>query len=170
MPVVIAYVYPWVVFIHVASAFGFFLVHGAAAMMSLRLPHERKLERIRALLDLSSSTNRMLQVTGLTLLLSGIVAASMGHWWSKGWIWLSLLLIVVISFWMGRFIRVGYNILRKAVGLPYFEMGKGMQPPAEPVSEAQIAAIFQRARPERLALISYGVVLVIVWLMMFKPF
>lgn len=169
MSVAIAYIYPWIVFIHVASAFSFFLVHGAAAMMSLRLPHERKLERVRALLDLSVSTVRLLQISGILLLLSGFAAASMGHWWSKGWLWLSLILTVGISVWMGRFIRLGYNNLRKAVGLPYFE-GTRLQPPAEPISEAQLAGIFQHAQPQRMAFISYAIVLIIVWLMMFKPF
>lgn len=169
MSVAIAYIYPWVVFIHVASAFSFFLVHGAAAMMSLRLPHERKLDRVRALLDLSTSTVRPLQIAGILLLLSGFAAASMGHWWSKGWLWVSLLLTLGISFWMGRFIRLGYNNLRKAVGLPYFE-GRQLQPPAEPVAEAQLADLFQHTQPQRMALISNVIVLIIVWLMMFKPF
>ena len=44
--------YPWLVFVHIAGAFTFVLGHGASAMVSVALRHEREPDRVRALLDL----------------------------------------------------------------------------------------------------------------------
>ena len=50
--------YPWVVFVHVIGAFGFALSHGVSAAVALRLREEREVPRVRALLELSSSSSR----------------------------------------------------------------------------------------------------------------
>ena len=43
--------YTWIVFLHVAGAFGFLLAHGVSVAVLLRLRKERKRERITTLLD-----------------------------------------------------------------------------------------------------------------------
>jgi hypothetical protein len=45
----------WIVFLHIAGIFGFLLSHGSSAGVVFALRHERKPERIRALLQLSGS-------------------------------------------------------------------------------------------------------------------
>ena len=46
--------YPWIVFLHVAGVFLFFMAHGTSMAVGFRLRQERDPARVRALLDLSS--------------------------------------------------------------------------------------------------------------------
>ena len=47
--------YPWVVFLHVLSAFGFLLAHGASAAVMFKVRGEQDRARLHALLDLSNA-------------------------------------------------------------------------------------------------------------------
>jgi ABC-type Co2+ transport system permease subunit len=88
--------YRWIVFLHIAGIFGFLLAHGSSAGVAFALRRERRPERLRALLDLSSSTLSVFYLSLLVLLAAGIVAGFMGHWWGQGWIWLSLGVLVAM--------------------------------------------------------------------------
>ena len=46
----------WLVFVHVLAVITFFLAHGTSAAMAFQLRKETEFSRIRALLDLSWST------------------------------------------------------------------------------------------------------------------
>ena len=161
--------YSWVVFLHMVSVFGFLTTHGASVMASLRLRKERNLERVRALLDLSSYTfNTMYSFFGL-LMLSGIVAGFMKHWWGKGWIWAALGLLVAMTAAMYALASPYYSRLRKTAGLPYFQGMRGR--PAEPSgSQEDLARLLASSRPLLIAGIGVVGLVVILWLMMFKPF
>ena len=161
--------YSWLVFLHVLGAFGFLLAHGSSAGVSFRLRRERNLERIRAYLELSTTSYGMAYSSLGILLLSGILSGFVGHWWGKGWIWTALLLLVVIMTAMSFMGREYHNRLRKAVGLPYDEKRKP-QPPQPPATAEEIAALLALGRPMMLTLIGYGGLALILWLMMFKPF
>jgi hypothetical protein len=50
--------YLWIVYVHVASAFGFVLARGVAVFVGFRIRHECDRARIAALLDLSTSRRR----------------------------------------------------------------------------------------------------------------
>lgn len=161
--------YNWIVFLHIVGAFTFTLSHGASASVAFKLRHERNLERIRALLDLSSSYFGVLYGFLLLLLVAGVIIGFIGHWWSQGWIWLSLglsILIIVAMYLIGS---QHYSRLRKAVGLPYFEKGKP-QTPVEPSSQLEVEKLLISSIPEFLTLIGFGGLFLIVWLMIFKPF
>jgi len=103
------------------------------------------------------------------LLLTGIIAAFMGNWWGRGWIWLSLGLLVAIMVAMTALGSRYYTQVRKAVGVEYME-GMKMQPPLDPASPEVIDALLARGRPMLIAVIGFGGIAVIAWLMMFKPF
>jgi hypothetical protein len=47
--------YQWIVYVHILAVFAFLLAHGTATAITFKLRRERKIERIRALLDLSRS-------------------------------------------------------------------------------------------------------------------
>lgn len=161
--------YPWLVYLHLLGLFGFLLAHGASSSASFSLRHERNLERIRALLELSGSSFSVMYGSLLVLLVSGITAGVIGRWWGQAWIWVSLILLILI---MGAMAGLGsriYGGARKAAGLPYFE-GTKQQPPIEPAGEAEIHALLARGSPVLLTVIGYGGLAVIAWLMMFKPF
>jgi MFS family permease len=105
----------------------------------------------------------------LLLLASGIIAGFMGQWWDSGWIWASLLLLIAIIVAMAILGGAIYSRVRKAAGLPYSERGKPF--PAEPPrSPEEVQTQLAMANPILLAVVGYGGILVILWLMMFKPF
>jgi small-conductance mechanosensitive channel len=161
--------YPWLVFLHVIAIFGFLLTHGASASAAFALRRERNLERVRALLLLSASSYKLMYLSLLVLLVSGIVAGFIGKLWGYGWIWISLaLLITIIAAMMGMGSRV-YGVARKAAGLPYFDRGKE-QPAVATASPAELDQALSKGNPVLLTVIGYGGVAVIAWLMMFKPF
>lgn len=161
--------YPWLVFLHVLGLFGFLIAHGASASASFALKRERNLERVRGILELSASSYGVMYISLLVLLVSGIIAGFMGRWWGHAWIWISLVLLIVIivaMFGMGSRI---YGGARKLAGLPYYEKGK-TNPPVEPASDEEIDALLSRGNPVLLTAIGYGGIVIIAWLMMFKPF
>ena len=164
--------YNWVVFLHVVAAMTFFLAHGAAAAVAFKIPGERKPERIKALLELSTSTLRVMFLSLLVLLLAGIVAGFIGRWWNQAWIWISLVSMIAIFIWMTYYSRRTYAPLRKAIGLEYFEgmTGGTPNPPVEPLPDDQILAISSATSPTTVVAAGYVVSLLILWLMIFKPF
>ncbi|MBI1257314.1 MAG: hypothetical protein GC204_07575 [Chloroflexi bacterium] len=160
--------YQWIVFLHILSAFVFFTAHGASAAMAFRLRHEHELARIRAILDLSDALLPAAYFALLVVVLAGIAAGIMAGWFRMGWIWAALVLLVVLWVGMHAYAFRFYTPLRKAVGLPWRD---GKDHPAEPpASDSEIAALIQKANPLLLALPSLGVIAIILWLMMFKPF
>lgn len=161
--------YPWLVFLHVLGIFGFLMAHGVSASAAFALRRERNLERIRALLDLSSSSLGVLHGSIMLLLITGIVVGFMGRWWGRGWIWVSLGLLIAIYTYMGIAASGYYSQVRKAVGLAYMQ-GFKPHPAGEPASVEEIDALLTRSQPVLLAVIGLVGLAMIAWLMMFKPF
>lgn len=157
------------IFIHVLSAFAFFMLHGTSAAMAFKLRKETDLTRIRALLDLSSSTLIAGMIALLLMAITGMVLPFMVHIWDKVWIWLSIILMVGSIAYMGIFNEKGYKILRKKVGLPYMQ-GNKRYPAESPVSEQEVTAFIKTLRAEYLALSGYVIPAIVLALMIFKPF
>jgi hypothetical protein len=161
--------YRWLVFLHILSAFAFFMAHGASAVMAFRLKREKNLERIKAILDLSNAALPIMYFSVMVLVLAGIGAGIMGNWFSMGWIWVALVLLVGVWFGMHAYAFKYYTPIRKAVGLPYHHP-EGDKPAGEPASQAEIEAAIAASNPVLLGGISFALIAVILWLMMFKPF
>lgn len=161
--------YQWVVFVHILSALAFFMAHGASAAMAFQLRRERQLDRIKAILDLSSAALPVMYFSVLALVVAGVIAGIMGNWFSQGWIWVALVLLVVVFGWMYAYVFRYYTPIRKAVGLPYHDRS-GDKPAGAPASDAEIAAVIQATNPPLLMGVSFALVAVILWLMVFKPF
>jgi hypothetical protein len=162
-------VYDIVKFVHVIGVFAFLMAHGVSAGVAFRLRSERSLERIRALLELSANSYGVMYLSLLVFLVSGIVGGFAGQWWGKGWIWISLGLLIAIVVAMGWLGSGIYGSARKAVGLPFMENFKP-QAPIEPAGAQEIDALLAKGNPVLLAIIGFGGIAVIAWLMMFKPF
>jgi hypothetical protein len=161
--------YRWLVLLHVLAVFGFLMAHGISVGVAVRLRRERKLEQIQALLNLSSSSLGVLHGSLAILFLTGIVNGFIGHWWSRGWIWLSLGLLIAIYIYMGIAASGYYSRVRKAVGLAYMESFKPHLP-VEPACAEEINTLLSQSRPVTLAVAGFGSLAIIAWLMMFKPF
>ena len=93
--------YKWFVFLHVLGVFGFLMAHGVSISVAFALRRERNFERVQTLLNLSASSIEVMLGSLAVLILSGVITGFMGHWWGKGWIWLSLVVLVAISTYMG---------------------------------------------------------------------
>ena len=159
--------YLWLVFLHVIGVFGFLMSHGVSARVYFALRRERNVDRIRLLLQMSSGTVRAMGGSLLLLFVTGIITGFMGQWWSHGWIWLSLILLVVLYVAMAALGSRMLNEVRQGVGLP---SAYGQPPRPEMLSPEELDALLNRLQPMRLAVIGFGGLAVIAWLMMFKPF
>jgi len=159
----------WLVFLHVLSAITFFLAHGAAAAMVFKIRSETDFTRIRAMLDLAVSTFQAYMLSFLIMGLTGLIMPFMIHIWNKVYIWLSIVLILFVAVWMGLVNEKQIKQLRRLVGLPYMKGNK--EYPAEPPSSPEeVAALLKKINPTQWAMVGYGIPVIVLWLMIFKPF
>ncbi|MDP9252677.1 MAG: hypothetical protein M3O80_06695 [Chloroflexota bacterium] len=161
--------YSWIVFLHVAALFGFLLAHGASSAVAFRIRRERDPIRIAALLDLSAGVYGLSYASLGLLVGTGLAAAFMGGFWSRGWIWASIVVLIVMTVSMHIHPAATFSRTRKAAGLPYFE---GWRPHEKrpPDSADEITAAAATNNPWITLAIGGGGILIILWLMMFKPF
>lgn len=159
--------YHGLIFFHVIGIFGFLITHGAAASITFALRRERNIDRLRALLQLSAASGRLMLIFLLVLLLSGVIGGFVGKWWGRGWIWVSLALFIAISGAMSFMGSSILNNVRQGIGLP---SAYGNPPRPDVMSAEEIDAQLNKLQPMRLALIGFGGITIIAWLMMFKPF
>jgi len=164
--------YSWVVFAHVGSLLGFVMAHGVSVGVLFALRRGGTIERTRTLLDLSTASFNAVYVSVLVLLVSGIVAGIMGNHFTSGrwWLWVSLALFLGIAFLMSYVRWFQMTNVRHAAGVQtQDDVKKGIAAPA-PMDEAGIVAAVERVRPWLVLAVGFGGILVILVLMMFKPF
>ncbi|MEO8625986.1 MAG: hypothetical protein ABI452_04735 [Candidatus Limnocylindrales bacterium] len=163
----------WIVFIHIAGVVVFLLGHGVSAGVMLRLRAEREPAAVRTLVDLSRRSMMVMSIGALMWLVAGIVAGFTGKggagWWTSGtyWIWVSLALAIAIIIVMTPWGRIYLNRVRAAVGV---DIKTGAVDSDYQVDQAALDAAIASGKPELLAAIGAGGVLLILWLMVFKPF
>ena len=159
----------WLIFVHVLAALTLFLAHGTSAAMAFQVRKEKDFARIRALLDLSESTMIVMGVSFLIMGLTGVILPFLIHIWNRGYIWLSIVLMLFVVIYMVMFNENHYKQLRRLVGLPYRKGSK--QFPAEPPSSPEeLASLLQKTNPTGLFVAGYVIPAVVLWLMIFKPF
>jgi hypothetical protein len=159
----------WIVFLHVAGAFAFVAGHGVSILVAVQLRHERDRARLGALLDLSGRSMSTALVGLLVLFISGIVAGIVLGSFGQAWIWISLVLLVVVAGAMNPLGTMYLNRIRAGLGQRTRAL-KPSDPDPVPASDAEIAVLLDSRAPEALLLVGVGGFLVILWLMMFKPF
>lgn len=163
----------WIVFVHVAGVLGFLVAHGVSAGVVLRLRTERDPAAVRTLVDLSRRSIVVMSVAVLVWLIAGIVAGFTGNggagWWTSGryWIWVSLALAIAIFGVMTPMGRLYLNKVRAAVGV---DPKSGAFDPSYQVDPQVLEAAIRSGRPMLLATIGVGGVVLLAWLMIFKPF
>jgi hypothetical protein len=161
--------YEWIKFLHVIAAITFMVAHGTSIAISFSVKREHDMNKIKTMLDLSGSMWIAMMLSLLVSGIAGIVLGFMLNWWSQWWIWVSIVLLLVITIWMFQVGQGTYHPLRKALGMPYMARGRDM-PAEEPGSEEERASLIAKTRPHLMLLVGYGGFVVIIWLMMFKPF
>jgi plastocyanin len=154
-------VYQWWVLIHLVGVFTFLASHGVSMIITFRLQRERDPRHVASLLQLSSSTISVFYVSLGVLLAGGIVAASLGNLWGYGWIWAALIMLVLVSLAMYGMARPYYRRVRFVTNA----IVEGSQA----VSAEQYDSILGSGRPMTIAGIGLVGLLVILYLMLFKP-
>jgi hypothetical protein len=158
-----------IVTIHVLGVILFVLAHGVSAFVLLRIRNERDPAALRTLLGLSRQSFSVMGIGTLLWLVSGIAAGFSGNWWTSGtyWIWASLVIVLVIGVLMTPFGRIYFNRIRQAVGVDTKTgaYNADFQPDA-----AAVNAAIASGKPELLATLGVGGLLILGWLMVAKPF
>jgi len=142
-------VYQWIVFIHIASVLGLLLVHPVT--VAFHLKEERNDTRIRELLEVSEAASTLRWIFfGLTIA-SGLVLGFMGSFWGTMWIWAALVIFVAIGLVMNLY------------------GGRTIDRIADTRDDAEMERLLTRFRPGILAVTGTGGLLLILYLMLFKP-
>jgi len=151
--------YGAVVFVHATATLLFFVAHGVSMAVSFALKRETEPARVRALLDLSRFS---LGVPTLVVLLiglaAGIAAGFMGEHWGRIWIWASLILLVVVGGAMTPLATIRLKAIGEAAGA------------TQPEDAGEMRRLIGAWNPLPVAAMGLAAFVVILWLMMEKPF
>jgi hypothetical protein len=160
--------YAFVVLLHVLGAFAFVAAHGVSMVVAFRLRGERDRARQSSLLELSGTSVGLMYIGLALLLVAGIVAGFMGDYWGRAWIWAALATLIVVIAVMYIVATPFYGRMRAAAGVPGAELiAARLEPPPTP---ADLDALATSNRPLLLAAVGGIGLVVIVWLMVAKPF
>jgi hypothetical protein len=159
--------YEWFLYAHIASVAGFLLAHGTSAAMALRLRQEKTLDGVRSLTDLSKRTNPVMYTFIVLIVISGLFLGLQGRWWSRGWIWAALGLLIITIVVMSVLSR-RYNAVRGAVGLPV-RSGRQVATNA-PASLEEIRRLVDAAPAGLMTAIGVVALALLLGLMILKPF
>jgi uncharacterized membrane protein len=158
---VIALINRWWAFVHLVGVFGFLLAHGTSVAVMFRVRKETDREKIRQLLQFSGSTIRMFYVSLAVLLAGGIGAGLQNHYFWQRWLTISIAVLVAVSLAMYFLARPYYRAINAATEL---------RPSGVPrVSDEDLHQRLRSRRPTTVALLGFGGLLAILWLMIFKP-
>lgn len=154
--------YNWWKFLHVIGVIAFVLFHGVSAVAGLRLRKERDRVRIATLLQFSGSSVKAMYVSLAWLVAFGVVAGIKGQYWNDGWFWISVAILVLVAAEMGAVARPYYQRVKEAVEV---------RPSGVPRRSDEELDLMLRSRVSLWsALVGFAALVVISWLMIFKPF
>jgi hypothetical protein len=164
--------YPWIVLVHVTAAFAFVMAHGVAVFAGFRVRQERDHARIAALLDLSTASIGLMYGALLVVVVAGLVAGGIGGWLGRLWPWSSIGVLVAVAAAMALFGTGLFRRLRLLVGASLTPaQARRLEPAPDPATaERELGLRLRSRRPELLAAIGGGGLLIVLWLMVLKPF
>lgn len=154
--------YRWVVFMHLFATFAFLLAHGVQAAVMLKFRREADPERSLALFNVLPSLH-LLRILVALGVITGLVAGFMTNWWRQGWMWASLVVLVVITVLMSRYGSGYFGLIQQAAARA-IEEGKG-----GPALD-EFTAVRGAWHPIGMTVFGMVGLAIILWLMMFKPF
>lgn len=162
-----------IVFIHVLGVLMFVLGHGISAGVLWRLRTERDPAAVRTLLDFSRRSMNFMTAGLATWFFAGIVAGFSGNggagWWTSGryWIWAALGVALILAIAMTPLGRLYLNRVRAAVGI---DPRTGAINADAAVDAMALEAAIASGRPMLVVGLGLGGLIVLTWLMVFKPF
>ncbi len=144
--------YVWLKFFHLAGLVAFLFSHGVSGGVSLALRGSVS-GQSRALLRLSQRSSFISNPALLIILVTGIWMAFAGSWWGRGWPWAAIVVLVVVLGAMG-FVARPYYLARDAIR----------------TSDDELAKRLGATRPMLALWVGVIGLVVLLWLMVFKPF
>jgi hypothetical protein len=153
--------YAWWKFIHLAGVVGFVAAHGASMAATVLMRRIREPQQVSGVLQLSAATVGVFYASTLVLLAGGIGAGVQGRWFDQGWIWVSLGLLVGVGILMFPMARGHFRRIRMVLEL----MDSGTA-----VSRDDFARVLDSGNPILTAGTGSVAILLIVYLMVLKPF
>ena len=159
----------WLKLVHVGAAFAFVAGHGVSMLVSFRLRHEREAARMLALLDFSGFSLGLAISGAIVLLIAGILDGIVGGLFGRAWIWVALVVFVTIGMLMTPLESKHLNLVRQALG-QRTRHEKASDPDPFPLPFDQVHDLTLERSPERGLLVGGGGFLVILALMVLKPF
>ncbi len=157
--------YQWVVFLHVTVIFIFLIQHAAEIFVTFKLRQQNEPEGIFATYSFTLANNsRNLRITYLLIIVTGMAAGFISTWWRQGWMWTALGVMILIWIVMNR---VGGHYLTAVDAITDHAVKNKDDKTALDKFRSDLKA---RREPEILTVTSVIGGLVILWLMMFKPF
>jgi hypothetical protein len=134
--------------------------------MGLSLRQQKSADSIRSLTEISrNSTGVSYAFIGL-IVITGLSLGFQGDWWNFRWIWAAIVLLVLTIGAMGGLAN-RYNRIRAASGLE--PPGRGRAKPATGSPE-DLMGLVAAASPWPISLIGVAAFLLLLWLMILKPF
>jgi hypothetical protein len=159
---------PWLKLLHIAAGFTFAMAHGVSAFVVIRLRREREPARVGALLDLSKFSLPISDLAILVILASGIASAFVLGYWGHLWIWVAIGVLVFLFIFMSIRGVQHHDAIRHALGMAgFYDKKDAPIPEADP---AALASALASSRGIELAAVGGIGLLVILWLMVVKPF
>jgi hypothetical protein len=154
-------IYLWLRWLHILAVFGFLLMHGPSVSAAFLVGRTRESSRLAALADASKATVRVAYIPLLIAIVTGVALGFLGGWWRSGWMWASVAVLVAVITWMGFRGTLPAIRLREALDQLHREGSA-----AGELIEARIRGI----RPLELTAVGAVSMVVLLWLMAFKPF
>ena len=158
--------YRSVVFVHAATILLFFIAHGTSMAVAFKLKRETDPARVRALLELSRFSLGAPAIVFIVIgLLTGVLAGFLGDWWGSLWIWISIGLFALVG---GLMTPIATKQLERVGAAAGMARRGSDAPPAEDPEELQ--RLLAAWNPLPVAALGMTAFLVILWLMLAKPF
>ena len=145
--------YAWLKFFHLAGLTLFLFGHGVSSGASLALRGAVS-GQTRQLLVLSQRSAIFYYPGLLVVVITGVWMAFVGSYWSRGWVWAAIVILVLTMGAMGALARPYYKARDAAGKSDQEELGRALS----------------QARPILLAWIGAVALVLLVGLMVLKPF
>jgi hypothetical protein len=144
-------------FLHLLGVLGFVAAHGATITVTFKLRSERDPARVKTMLELSRATRHVMYASFTLLLGAGVTMGFVAQLWASGWIWASLILLLLLFAAAFPLALPYFGAIRRAVA-------------AEPIDPDALARLLKSPRGLVLAWVETLGILAILGLMVFKPF
>ena len=158
--------YEWLILLHVAAVLAFMLAHGVHISAMWRMRAEPDPVVSSTLLNVVPSAV-VLRILLAVIVGTGVLAGFMGSWWTRGWIWTSLAVLVVIWVAMWRYAGAYYGLVEDAAARAIEARGSDA---TDATAQREFDAARRGWQTMAMTVVGFGGVAVILWLMMFKPF